>query len=638
MINPTILLRDEFEDTMAAGAVNGTLATDGVNTRTVADTESKLSISSGTMSFAGGRATPNYGDPSVWYPAITRTPGLIGIWQIEYSILTGKASELGFDADTVGSIANGININSTIGVTIKAAGAIRANLIAPLANNTDYTVYIILRSNGFHVLISTGGLPLLAWIESVGSTSALYASLMSYNATFVSDSIRVAGYWLPVPIVSDGFSTNGTSDGLGHAETSGIGSGGGGISWSNVGGGWSVSGGKAINTPSLGSELITNGDFSSATGWTQETGWVIATGVATATAAAGNSVYQSPLTSGKWYKAQYTVTSYTSGAVRSIIGTINGSTKTATGTYIQIARAAGTQLKINAQSGTFTGVVDDVSTKELTLSSLLSLHASSTPDVFSSVDLVVATDTQAGLALNWDSSSNPQNGVIAYADGTNVKLEKCVAGVWTTVLSAVVTHSAGMRLVVSKIGSAYRVYCANALVGSATISDAGIINNTLHGRFLTDPSSNLDNYTVYASGTGGEYATAFDIVVSASGQSNGAGAATAAGTAKRLASGQSNGAGAATAAGTAKRLASGQSDGTSAATGAISVRRNVSGQSNGIGAATGIGVAKRLASGQSNGTGTATATSSRKRTVSGVAEGSGTATIHNYTVSATISS
>ena len=57
------------------------------------------------------------------------------------------------------------------------------------------------------------------------------------------------------PLASDGFgSAFGTTDGLGHAEgvAGGIGAGGGGVTLSNAGGTWSVSGGKAINTAPSG--------------------------------------------------------------------------------------------------------------------------------------------------------------------------------------------------------------------------------------------------------------------------------------------------------------------------------------------------------------------------------------------------
>ncbi|MBM3136394.1 MAG: hypothetical protein FJZ89_14160, partial [Chloroflexi bacterium] len=60
---PAYLLRDNFDDVLAAGSVNGTYAVPGPGTRTVTDAESKLSLSGGVLSISGGKAAPAYGDP-----------------------------------------------------------------------------------------------------------------------------------------------------------------------------------------------------------------------------------------------------------------------------------------------------------------------------------------------------------------------------------------------------------------------------------------------------------------------------------------------------------------------------------------------------------------------------------------------
>lgn len=140
------------------------------------------------------------------------------------------------------------------------------------------------------------------------------------------------------------------------------------------------------------------------------------------------------------------------------------------------------------------------------LSQQMSVAQVSTADVFASAALTRAAGS-VGLALSMDSASSPANGVLVYLDGTNCKVDKIVGGVTSNVRTTAVTYSAGARLVVAKNGSEYRVYYNNALVGAAnTISDAGIINNTLHGLFSTDASNTLDDLTIYATGTGGEYA------------------------------------------------------------------------------------------------------------------------------------
>jgi len=107
--------------------------------------------------------------------------------------------------------------------------------------------------------------------------------------------------------------------------------------------------------------------------------------------------------------------------------------------------------------------------------------------------------------MDLDSAGSPANFVITYHDGTNCKLEKCVAGTYTTVITAAATYSAGAELRVIKDGTAYRLYYNNALVGTGTIADAGIISNTLHELFSTYSANSLDNLTIFARGNEGQY-------------------------------------------------------------------------------------------------------------------------------------
>jgi hypothetical protein len=201
---------------------------------------------------------------------------------------------------------------------------------------------------------------------------------------------------LPTPLVSDGFgSAFGTSDGLGHAEgvAGGIGAGGSGVTLSNVGGTWSVSGGKAINTAPSG-----------------------------------------------------------------------------LGQQISVAQV-------------------------------------SCADVLTGAGVVRALSTQVGLALRFDSASSPANGVLVYSDGSgNIKVDKILAGVQSTVSTTAFTYSAGARLMCSFSGSALRTYYNNALIKADTIADAALLTGTLHGLFSTDASNTFDDLAIYAIGTSGEYA------------------------------------------------------------------------------------------------------------------------------------
>ena len=153
-----------------------------------------------------------------------------------------------------------------------------------------------------------------------------------------------------------------------------------------------------------------------------------------------------------------------------------------------------------------TGYLDDYSVKALTLSTLFASVVAGSANVVADVDVVLTADTQAGLVLNLDSAASPANFVVAYHDGVNAKLDKCVAGTWTSVISAAATYSSGATLRVVKDGTSYTLFYNGAKVGStSTISDAGIISNTLVGLFSTYSGNTLDAFTVFPRGSENQY-------------------------------------------------------------------------------------------------------------------------------------
>lgn len=111
--------------------------------------------------------------------------------------------------------------------------------------------------------------------------------------------------------------------------------------------------------------LLSNGDFTSgSTGWTLGSGWTVPASAAVATAADATALTHTfaPV-SGKVYRVKYTITRST-GTVQVSMGGVQGTTRSASGTYVDFlvaASAAVFKFTGGAGANAFTGTVDDIS-------------------------------------------------------------------------------------------------------------------------------------------------------------------------------------------------------------------------------------------------------------------------------------
>ncbi len=228
-------LRGEFSTNRAAGAVNGTLAEPTGGARSVVDTNSKFSISSGVLSIAtGGAANDN-----IHWPAITTSPG-----RVLAAVLNGTNSNysFGWDSDNVGLVSANINFGSATLLRIRGATLVGV----PPASGTNVYVATVLRSAGlFYFIKETTAFPVwsLLWMDTNALQTAMYPGLSTGATTSVVtlDQVRVpTRTFIPVPLQSDGFSAAST-DGAGNSENNGpVGQ-----AWTNAAGTWGVSAGKA---------------------------------------------------------------------------------------------------------------------------------------------------------------------------------------------------------------------------------------------------------------------------------------------------------------------------------------------------------------------------------------------------------
>ena len=509
------LLRDEFDGVVPAGSVNGTYSNSG-HTRTVVDTDSKLSVSGGVLNMAA-HSTPAWGDPGLWYPAITRAAGTVLLAQINAADVT-KNLEVGWDTGQAGALnGNALRILSD---TIKPydSGAAGPVVGVPV-DATDYVVAIVLRASGAQYYIKGGTFTTWTklWQSATDSTATLYAALANYDMVPTDAYVRIAkALWMGRPLASDSFNGSdaalGSTDGAGHAETTGVGSGGSGHTW--TGATWGTVSNVAVNTPTEGAVVMggdtLNGNMETGdppTGWVagnvtldgvadERTGGAGAQSISITSTAAYGEAHRYAGTQNTWVLIDWWAKSVTGqGAMLYIGGNIRGTTNATWTNFKATLRLtqASPLVAILANTTDIGAEVrfDDITIKPLTLSTLFaSLTDLGESDVMATVEVTLTAGTQAGLVVNLDSA--------AYHDGTNAKLDKCVAGTYTSVISAAATYGVGRELRVVKDGTSYALFYHNAKIGStSTISDAGIKDNTIHGLFSTSALNSLDDYTCY---------------------------------------------------------------------------------------------------------------------------------------------
>ena len=196
------LLRDEFSDTRAAGAVNGTPATPGPGTRTVTDTDNKLTIGGGVANFAPN-TVPADGDPGLWYGAVARVAGRVLLFRANWAVRGW--SGVGFDTNQVGAISELSFVSDNANLLRFYEGGLGYNWWSLLAA-TNYDLALVVGTVGGCFFIRSAGVWLLEWTGRLGNTATLYPGIQSNAATFAVDYIRIPdALWLPTPLAYDIF-------------------------------------------------------------------------------------------------------------------------------------------------------------------------------------------------------------------------------------------------------------------------------------------------------------------------------------------------------------------------------------------------------------------------------------------------
>jgi hypothetical protein len=283
---------------------------------------------------------------------------------------------------------------------------------------------------------------------------------------------------------------------------------------------WSVAGGVLLNTPTLGGELLVDGvmeiwtDASNLTNWTK-------------TIAGTSSLNrESAIVSGGTYAARLDCDGSGSSAQIYVAGIVptfarvsvmarnssgsygitvrnSGSTATAIApslnqTYAEKFVSAryinGNFVLGRLEAAAYSLYLDSASVRQIASNSVFAtINArQSNVNVVAPVIQQYAASTNAGVVLRLDSGINPQNFVLAYLHpnySTNVIIEKCVNGTYTTLSTVVAAYGATKYFSAKMNGSSISIYYGTTdfgtLIATVTVSDASVVNNTRHGLFST---------------------------------------------------------------------------------------------------------------------------------------------------------
>lgn len=530
---------DEFNDTRAPGALNGTPATPGVGNRVVIDTNNKVSIGSGVLNFATGAAA----NDGVWEKLFTREVGKMLLAKITPANTAGIPA-FGWDVDQTGAITDALIFNTATGAQIVANGGTAFTIFQYVAGS-DYLIMAAMRATGIYWFVKGAGYTHWTLIAktTLGSAGA-YPAITAQNATsvFTADQVRVPKrLWLPAPLASDGFSGAAT-DGLGHAETTGLGAGGSGLTW--TGSTWTVASGVATNAPGLNAtNLITDGDMEAVnmSAWTtvgtpttldksgvQKHGG--AQSVRIIASAAGDGFKQSITPpANHWYRVSAWL--YGQGGTFGVNLWKDSSNVgfNRAASWVQMSgtfysTGAAVEIKFTSRdAGTPTLYVDDVVVQQINDADLFRTLALTTPDVMIQTQLTALgggqLSPQGGLVMRLDSTANPQNYLLCYqqnwtAIDTRIKLVECVGGVYSAnIINFSHAYAVNDLLCIWLNGSAVRVYSISS-AGVITLAGSGttnVLTGNIHGLFGTGlglsatDQAKFDNFHVFAVGNEGQY-------------------------------------------------------------------------------------------------------------------------------------
>jgi hypothetical protein len=233
----------------------------------------------------------------------------------------------------------------------------------------------------------------------------------------------------------------------------------------------------------LGSELVTNGDFSSGTtGWALGAGWSITGGQAVASVPGGFTDIRgtSNITAaGKWYRLTFNVT-VTAGGIRPFLGGVTYTpTITTSGFYSILINATSANYVAFIAWGDFTGTLDNVSVKELPGNHAFQTNNTKRPVLSARVNLLTKTEDFADAVWTKSNTTVSANAGVAPNGTTTAELVyPTTTGLDRTIYQAVTSASVAATVSFSaKANGKSWIW----VVGASGTSGSGVFFNVSTG-------------------------------------------------------------------------------------------------------------------------------------------------------------
>lgn len=294
---------------------------------------------------------------------------------------------------------------------------------------------------------------------------------------------------------------------------------------------WGIAGGRVFNTPPLGAESLTDGGVEVWTSPTDLTHWgewhdggggvereanIVHAGTYSVRYAGGNykEITQSQARVNRWSRLSSFVRSEPSGALLVVCVGSKGHwgvfTVTIASEWAHISAtgggaAAGNEILVGRYPP-YDRIMyaDSLSHRFFTTKDLFATRRTrlANRNIITPPISVLTPRTQAGIVVALDDPNNALNHVIAYCDGKdNVRVEKCVNGVYTALANVSNAHGATKYFSAKVNGNQFAIYYGTTAFGTQigstfTINDTAILSARFCGLFSTDPGNQFNPTSV----------------------------------------------------------------------------------------------------------------------------------------------